>query len=100
MRLVAYTEIAIVARVILGTIFLQNSFLTPIFYLHFVRMRYFQSAFTKEAFNHTIAVIEGYITKPEAPLKAAEPVWNMLKAGVSRWMGLPGGAAPPPAPRR
>lgn len=99
MRLVAYTEIAIVARVILGTIFLQNSFLTPIFYLHFVRMRYFQSAFTKEAFNHTIAVIENYITKPEAPLKAAEPVWNLLKSGVSRWMGLPGGAAPPP-PRR
>lgn len=95
MRLVAYTEILIVLRVVVGTLLLQNSFITPIFYVHFVRMRYYQSAFTKEAFNNTTAYIEGYLNKPDSPLKPVAPAWGYFKMGVARWMGVTGGAAPP-----
>ncbi|KAA1468579.1 hypothetical protein DENSPDRAFT_833927 [Dentipellis sp. KUC8613] len=93
MRVVAYTEILILARVILGALTLQNSIVTPLIYAHFVRMRYFQSAFTKDAVHKTIFTIDGYITRANIPV--ALQGWRTLQSLVGRWTGatLPAQAA-------
>ncbi|KAH8992025.1 hypothetical protein EDB92DRAFT_1934937 [Lactarius akahatsu] len=82
MRIVAYTEIFILVRVIVGAIMFRNSFLTPIIYAHFVRMRFFQSAFTREA-------IQGWVT---------------VQGLIGRWTGTtlnaPAAQAPPAAGAR
>lgn len=52
MRFVAYAEVAIFARVLLGALLLRNSLLAPLFYAHFCRLRFYMSSFTREAFSH------------------------------------------------
>ncbi|THH08686.1 hypothetical protein EW146_g8914 [Bondarzewia mesenterica] len=86
MRLVAYTEILIVFRVLVGALFLQNSFLTPIIYLHFVRMRYFQSQFTKDAIHQAIFVVDAYVNKAETP-GPIKQAWGVTQSVVGRWTG-------------
>ncbi|KAK7694375.1 hypothetical protein QCA50_001561 [Cerrena zonata] len=48
MKAVSFIELAIMARVTLGVFVLSNSLITPILYAHFLRQRYYQSAFTRE----------------------------------------------------
>ncbi|KAI0271541.1 hypothetical protein BC834DRAFT_1039012 [Gloeopeniophorella convolvens] len=67
MKVVAYTEVFILARVIVGALLFRNSFFTPIIYAHFIRMRYFQSAFTREAIIKVTAKIDGYANRPDLP---------------------------------
>jgi len=98
MKIVAYTEIFILARVIIGALLLQNSFITPIFYVHFIRMRFFQSAFTREAFVGVTGKIDEYANKPDVP-PAVKQGWGTLQSLVGRWTGAtlnaPAGQAPP-----
>ena len=86
MRLVAYTEIIIVFRVIVGAVLLQNSLLTPVIYVHFVRMRYYQSAFTKDAIHHDIFKVDGYVNRPETPAVLKQG-WATAQGLVGRWTG-------------
>ena len=95
MRVVAYAEIAIALRVLLGALMFRNSFITPFIYLHFVRMRYFQSAFSKEAV-HTVAFkIADFVDKPGVP-PVVQQVWLTVQALIGRWTGatLPQRTAP------
>lgn len=98
MKVVAYTEIFILARVIIGALMFRNSFITPIFYAHFVRMRYFQSAFTREAIVSVTVKIDEYINRPDVP-PAVKQGWGTLQNLVGRWTGTnlnaPAGQAPP-----
>ncbi|KAI0050736.1 hypothetical protein FA95DRAFT_1603366 [Auriscalpium vulgare] len=101
MKVVAYTELLILARVVLGALALSNSFLTPIIYAHFVRMRYFQSVFTKDAVHRAAYSVDRYVSKPETH-PTVKQVWTTVQGLIGRWTGAtlpaPGaGAAPAPA---
>ncbi|VDB99390.1 unnamed protein product [Peniophora sp. CBMAI 1063] len=86
MRIVAYAECAILARVAVGALLRQNSFLTPIIFAHFLRMRYFQSPFTKAALGRVIYYIDDFANKPDSP-PMAKQVWGTVQQLVGRWTG-------------
>ena len=98
MKVVAYVEILILARVIVGAILLRNSFITPIFYAHFIRMRFFQSAFTREAIIKVTYKIDDYVNGPDIP-PAVKQGWGTVQSLIGRWTGTtlnPVGQAQPP----
>lgn len=86
MKAVAYTELLIMARIVLGAITFQNSLLSPIFYAHFLRQRYYQSAFTRDAIAVVDKSIEGYVRKEGVPPIAVQ-VWDKARAVLGRWTG-------------
>jgi hypothetical protein len=86
MKAVAYTELFIMARILLGAITFQNSLLSPIFYAHFLRQRYYQSAFTRDAISVVDKRVEGYVRKEGAPPVAAQ-AWDKMKTVLGRWAG-------------
>jgi transmembrane protein 33 len=86
MRIVAMIELIIFVRVVLGTITFQNSLLSPIFFAHFLRQRYYQSPFTREAFAIAVARIDKLAFRPGNPPMISR-VWTQTKALVSRWVG-------------
>lgn len=98
MRVVAYTEVLILARVIVGALMFRNSFITPIIYVHFVRMRFFQSAFTREAIVRVTLKIDEYANGPDVP-PVVKQSWGTLQSLIGRWTGTtlnaPAGPAPP-----
>jgi hypothetical protein len=98
MKVVAFTEILILIRVIVGAIMLRNSFLTPIIYAHFVRMRFFQSAFTREAIIAVTVKIDGYVNRPDMP-PIVKQGWGTFQGLIGRWTGttLNAAQAPPAA---
>ncbi len=99
MKVVAYAEIFILARVIVGALMLRNSFLTPIFYAHFIRMRFFQSAFTREAILKVTAKIDEYVNGPDMP-PVVKQGWGTVQSLIGRWTGTTLNApAPAPAPQ-
>lgn len=87
MRIVAYTEIVIFVRVLLGAITFQNSLLAPIIFVHFLRMRYFQSAFTREAIADWGGKADAYIRKPGNP-PAVVRAWDQGQGLMKRWAGV------------
>ncbi len=71
MRVVAYMELLIFVRVLLGAIALQNSLLAPIVFAHFLRQRYFQSAFTREAVGNTTRRTEALVQRQPPTFRSA-----------------------------
>lgn len=67
MRFVAYAEVAIFAWVLFGALLFRNSLLAPLFYAHFLRLRFYMSSFTRAAFQHVGAVLDGYTQHPSCP---------------------------------
>jgi len=101
MNIVAYTEIVIFVRVLIGAITFQNSFATPIAVAHFLRQRYYQSVFTRHAFTVTGNQIKKQI------VAAGNPPWavsisNTVQTLLNRWVGttLSPNADGAPAARR
>jgi transmembrane protein 33 len=86
MKAVAYTEILILGRVVLGALILRNSLLTPLIYAHFLRMRYYQSAFTREAVSGIQKRIDTRVAQPGTPPVAVQ-VWGTTKMVIGRWAG-------------
>lgn len=86
MKAVAFIELLIMARVFLGGITFSNSIITPLFYAHFLRQRYYQSAFTRNAVTYVNMRVEGYVRKPGAPPVAVQ-VWDTFKMLLTRWTG-------------
>jgi len=101
MRAVAYVELIIFVRVLLGAITLQNSLISPLIYAHFLRQRYYQSAFTRDALAVTNGRIETIVRKPGNPPMVVM-VWDKLKMLLGRWAGsaLEAQPAAGAAPRR
>lgn len=96
MKAVAYTELLIMARILLGAITFQNSLLSPIFYVHFLRQRYYQSAFTRDAIAVVDKTIEGYVKREGVPPIAVK-AWDTVKTVLARWTGSTLAAQQPPA---
>lgn len=101
--MVAYTEIVILIRVILGAAIFRNSFTTPIVFAHFLRQRYYHSSFTRDAIAHTREVVDGQAV--HAPPVVGR-IWISIKSLISRWTGAtlvpqnsPAGGQPPTAAR-
>ncbi|EPQ27359.1 uncharacterized protein PFL1_05279 [Pseudozyma flocculosa PF-1] len=67
MRFVAYAEVAIFARVLFGALLFRNSLLAPLFYAHFLRLRFYMSSFTRAAFQHVKTVLDGYTQHQSCP---------------------------------
>jgi len=101
MSIVAYTEILIFVRVLLGAITFQNSLLTPVIYAHFLRQRYYQSAFTRHALGTTDKKIDELIKRPGVP-PVASTVYDRIKGVVGGWAGgvMQGAGAAPAAAAR
>ncbi len=86
MRAVAFIEVLIMFRVLLGSLTFRNSFFTPLFYAHFLRQRYFQSEFTRNVFGLINARVEGYVRKEGAPVALVKG-WDNFKLVLSKWVG-------------
>lgn len=86
MRIVAYAELAILARVVLGALTFQNSLLAPIIYAHFLRLRFYQSQFTQRAVGHVASLIDGFVRRPGNP-PAVVGVWEKVQMLITRWSG-------------
>ena len=84
MRVVAYAEIVILARVLIGALTFQNSLLTPIVYVQFLRMRYYQSPFTQRAFSHVYRIVDGFVRRPGIP-PIVVTVWDKFQQVIARW---------------
>ncbi|KAJ7597678.1 hypothetical protein C8J56DRAFT_852025 [Mycena floridula] len=96
MKAVAYTELIILVRVVFGALLLQNSLLSPIIYAHFLRQRYYQSQFSRDALAHALARADGLVNNLHNPTVTG--VWDKVKMLVARWGGS--NIAPAPAPAR
>ena len=94
MRVVAYTELVIFVRVLLGALTFQNALVSPLIYGHFLRQRYYQSAFTREACATTTKYIDTFVRKPGNPPLLVQ-VWEKVQMLTERWFA--GGLAPNPA---
>lgn len=101
MRVVAYTELVIFVRVLIGALTFQNALLSPLIYGHFLRQRYYQSAFTREAFATTTKAIDNFVRKPGNPPLLVQ-VWEKVQMVTERWVASNLTANPPAggAPRR
>jgi len=87
MRIVAFTELVIFVRIFLGAITFQNALLPPIIYAHFLRQRYHQSAFTRDAVGVSAGYVDAWVKKPGNPPMAVM-VWERGKEAVRRWGGV------------
>jgi len=89
MKLVAYVELAIFARVFFGLLFWRNSLLMPIIYGMFLRARYFQSPFTRQAFATLDYFILQGLNHPtvHGSLPQAKGWYDMLKVYLGKAVG-------------
>lgn len=97
MKAVAFMELVILLRVLVGAITFQNSLLSPILYVHFLRQRWYQSQFTRDAVAYSTGRIEATIAGQQNPTLMR--IWGQGKSLVQRWGGSNVAPAPPPTPR-
>lgn len=67
MRFVAYSEVLVFVRVLVGAVLLRNSLLAPLLYVHFLRLRFYMSSFTRTSFQHVGGVMDGVTSRSECP---------------------------------
>lgn len=94
MRVVAYIELVIFARVFIGAITFQSSIIAPIVYAHFLRQRYYQSSFTREALAATNGKIDEFVNKPGNP-PVIRQIWDKVRALIGGWAGSTLAQQPP-----
>jgi hypothetical protein len=86
MRVVAYIELVVFVRVFLGAITFQSSIIAPIIYSHFLRQRYYQSSFSRDAIFATDDRIIKFAGKEGTPPVVGQ-VWDKIRALIARWGG-------------
>ncbi|RPD81767.1 hypothetical protein L226DRAFT_496829 [Lentinus tigrinus ALCF2SS1-7] len=103
MRAVAFTELVIMARVVVGALTFRISLISPVIYALFLRQRWYQSKFTREAFATVHARILAFVNSPGKPPVLAQ-VYNQAAGLASRFagssLGAPNGAAAGAGARR
>ena len=87
MKFVAIVELVIFVRVLLGALTFQNSLLSPIIYAHFLRQRYYQSPFTRDAITKVSAQVEQFVQRPGNP-PLLVTAWEKGQMLVKRWAGV------------
>ncbi|MBW0484424.1 hypothetical protein O181_024139 [Austropuccinia psidii MF-1] len=82
MYLVAMIEVLVIqGRITLGAITFQNSFLHPLFFAHFLRLRYHLSPQTRSAVSAFNQTLDHYLDHPSCPAsvkKAINVVRNLI----------------------
>ncbi|TFK90211.1 hypothetical protein K466DRAFT_399150 [Polyporus arcularius HHB13444] len=91
MRAVAFAELVIMARIVVGALTFRTSLISPVIYAHFLRQRWYQSKFTREAFAIVNARIQAFLNSPGKPPVLAQ-VYNQVAGLASRWAGSSLGA--------
>lgn len=86
MKAVAFAELLIMLRVTLGALLFQNSLIMPLVFAHFLRQRYYQSAFTRDAVAYVNNYIEGHVRTPGMQPMVVK-VWDSFKTLLARWAG-------------
>lgn len=86
MRVVAFAELVIFLRVAFGALLFRNSLLAPVIYAHFLRLRYYQSAFTREAVSYADQRITTALGHPAIP-PVVGGVWVKVKEFTTKWAG-------------
>lgn len=84
MRFVAFAELAILARVTVGAITRTSSIVAPLFLVHFIRLRYHASPFTRQAINTAGARIDALAGNQGGVIAN---VWQTIKRFLSSWGG-------------
>ncbi|EGO02662.1 hypothetical protein SERLA73DRAFT_176023 [Serpula lacrymans var. lacrymans S7.3] len=77
MKLVAFIELFIFVRVAFGALTFHNSLLAPLVYGHFLRQRYYQSIFTRNALSITDEWVDTLVMRagnPPTLVRALETV--------------------------
>ncbi|KAN0062977.1 Transmembrane nucleoporin [Thecaphora frezii] len=100
MRFVAYAEVAIFARVLFGALLFRNSLLAPLFYAHFLRLRFYMSSFTRAAFQHVKTVLDGYTQHQSCPpvvRTAYLTITDLVSRYASSVLSVPNQGAQPAA---
>jgi len=87
MKFVALVELVIFVRVLLGALTFQNSLLAPIIYAHFLRQRYYQSQFSREAMVKVSTHAEQFVRRPGNP-PIVVTIWEKGQMLVHRWAGI------------
>lgn len=86
MRVVAFTELFIFLRVAFGALLFRNSLMAPLIYAHFLRQRYYQSAFTREAVSYADGRISATLASPAVP-PVVGTVWGKAREFTIKWGG-------------
>lgn len=86
MRAVAFTELLIMARVTLGALTWRLALFAPVIYAHFLRQRWYQSKFTREAVAYVHTKILAFVSSPGRPPVLAQ-VYTQIVGLVGRWAG-------------
>jgi len=84
MRFVSYAEVVIFVRVLIGAMLLRNSLLAPLFYAHFLRLRFYMSSFTRAALQHVRAELD-QITQCSSCPPSGRKGYLMLTDLVTRY---------------
>ena len=86
MRAVAFIELLIMFRTLFGALLFRNSLLMPVFYAHFLRQRYYQSPFTRQAIEIVKRHTDAYVNKPGTHPVIVQ-IWSRFQMVVERWAG-------------
>lgn len=86
MRAVAFTELLIMARVTVGALTWRLAIFAPVIYAHFLRQRWYQSKFTREAIAYVHGKILAFVTSPGRPPVLAQ-VYTQFTGLTGRWAG-------------
>ncbi|KAK0535483.1 Transmembrane nucleoporin [Tilletia horrida] len=84
MVFVAYAEVFILVRVLVGAIIFQNSWLLPLAYAHFLRLRFYMSTFTRASIQRCKAELDAY-TQHQACPEAVRKVYLLLTDVIARY---------------
>jgi len=84
MVFVAYAEVFILARVLIGALIFQNSILLPLAYAHFLRLRFYMSTFTRASIQRCKAELDAYAHHQSCP-EVVRKVYLLLTDVISRY---------------
>ncbi|KAI9360182.1 hypothetical protein BD770DRAFT_385038 [Pilaira anomala] len=94
MQYVAYIEVVIIlGRLILGIILFRTSVLALIVFVHFLRLRYFLSSYTRDALKYTTLQLDQWFIVPstetteKSTLTVISNIYVSIKRLVSRYGG-------------
>ncbi|KAM5538249.1 hypothetical protein V8D89_008136 [Ganoderma adspersum] len=86
MRAVAFTELLIMTHVTIGALTWRLALFAPVIYAHFLRQRWYQSKFTREAVAYVHGKILTFVTSPGRPPVLAQ-VYTQFTGLTGRWVG-------------
>lgn len=85
MYCVAFIEVVMIqGRVTLGALTFQNSFLHPLFFAHFLRLRYYLSPQTRSAVSTVNEYIDHYLEHPSCPAVVKKGI-NVVRSLITQY---------------